>query len=83
MSRPKNEPPRLKWNPPGESPDDATPVGSMTLSGLVRTTKGFAVAVATFKADGGLTVRLGPSQTDRPSVAREHKRLLPGLANGA
>lgn len=56
--------------------DGGTPIGPMTLSGVVKTTRGYAVATATFDADGNATVKLGNSQAYPEHVAAEHKRIL-------
>lgn len=67
-----------------ESADNATPKGPMTLTGIVRTTRGYAVAIATLDAEGNVqTVKLGHSQTERQFVAQEHARGLSTLANRA
>ncbi len=60
---------------PIEGPDGATPMTQMTLTGVVRTSKGFAVAVATITRDGAVTLKLRSSQSMREFVALEHKRL--------
>lgn len=78
-----NPPPRKHIQRP-RGADDATPVGSMTLSGVIRTTKGYALATAVFSPDGSLTsLALGISQAyphGKPHIAREHVRLATELA---
>ena len=60
-----------------ESPDDAALKGNATLTGLVRTTRGYATALVELAPDGSLmSVRLGLSQTEKRFVAIEHKRAL-------
>ena len=83
MSKPRNETPRLKFSLPGIGPDGATPLGEMRLSGVVRTSGGYAVVTVDISADGGMAVKLGPSQRVLEFVCAEHKRLLAGLANRA
>lgn len=61
--------------------DGAKPTRPMTLTGVVRTSKGFAVAVATFGLDGTLVVKLGNSQSEKQFVAHEHAKNLARLAN--
>jgi hypothetical protein len=61
--------------------DGASPERSMVLAGIVRTSKGFAVAVAELAADGTTTsLRIGRSQTIREFVALEHKKMLAPMA---
>ena len=67
MSKPRN-------SPPPASPDGATPIGAMALSGVVKTSKGFAVATATIAADGSLSWRLGVSQRFKEFIVKEHYR---------
>lgn len=59
--------------------DEATVVRPMTLTGVVRTSKGLAVATVVLDVEGNPTsVKVGRSQSvehGRPFVAREHKRL--------
>ena len=55
-------------------PDGATPVGPMTTSGVVKTTKGYAVATVTVDEDGSLSVKLARSQAFKQYIAAEHKR---------
>lgn len=62
------------------SPDGATPVGDMTLSGVVKTSKGYAVATATIAPDGSATVRLSHSQSSKEFVAAQQKRTAQVLA---
>ncbi len=57
------------------SPDGAAPHGEMTLTGVVRTTKGYAVAVGHVLKDGTVTITLGTSQSHKEFVALEHKRI--------
>jgi hypothetical protein len=64
-----------KKEPKPDSLDGATPVGPMVLTGVVRTTKGYAVARAVVK-DGAAVVTLGHSQTHKEFVAMEHKKVL-------
>lgn len=73
MSRPKNKAP----TEPPVGPDDAFPVKSMALSGVVRTSKGYAVAVVTLSPDGEvLSLTLGRSQVGKQYVAAEHKNVM-------
>lgn len=85
MSLPSNRAPQSHASVPAEvvGPDGAKLLGPMTLSGVVRTTKGFSVAVETIDKDGNRTVRLGISQTERQFVALEHRNMLGRLANTA
>ncbi len=62
-------------SPPLEGPDGATPAAQMTLTGVVKTSKGYAVAVATIAKDGTVALKLRSSQSMREFVALEHKRL--------
>lgn len=62
-------------------PDGARPTKVMTLTGVVRTSRGFAVAYASIELDGTLTVRLGYSQSEKQFVAHEHAKGLARLAN--
>lgn len=62
-------------------PDGAKPTRPMTLTGVVRTSKGFAVAQASIALDGTLTVKLGYSQSEKQFVAHEHAKGLARLAN--
>ncbi len=64
-----------KFTLPGNAPDGATPVGTMTLSGVVRTTRGYAVAIASLGEDGSMVVTLGNSQVYPEHIASEHKRV--------
>lgn len=67
-----------------ESPDGVNVVRPMTLSGIVRTTRGFAVATVELAADGSvLSVKLGNSQSEKQFVAGEHVKMLPLLAGRA
>lgn len=65
---------------PATGPDGGTPTGDMELSGVVRTSRGYAVAQALVKADGSVTVTLGPSQAYPEHVAHEHKRVAVNAA---
>lgn len=65
----KNAPPK----PRVTSPDGATVTGDMTLTGIVRTTKGFALAIATITAEG-VKVELGGSQAFKEHIAILSKR---------
>jgi hypothetical protein len=70
MSKPRNEPVR-------GAVDGATPTAPMRLSGLVRTSRGFAVARVVLRPDGTVeSLELGPSQSQREYVAMQHKRLV-------
>ncbi len=61
--------------------DDAKPAAPMVLTGLVKTSKGYAVAVATFEADGSLqSLEVGPSQANKVYVAMKHQRMLAPMA---
>ena len=78
MSRPRNQPPPATI----QSPDNAAVTKPMVLTGLVRTSRGFAVATATLEPDGTVrSVRLGHSQAFKTFVAMEHQRELGRLAN--
>lgn len=58
-------------------PDGATVIAPMRLTGVVRTSKGFAVAQVTFGPDGAvISAALGRSQALKEFVALEHKRIL-------
>jgi hypothetical protein len=64
--------------------DGAIPVASMVLSGIVRTSKGFAVCLARLRADGTVeNVELGRSQVFKEHVAAEHKPLVVQAAQKA
>lgn len=61
--------------------DEAALNGSATLTGLVKTTKGYAVAIAEFSPDGSLAqLVIGPSQANKIYAAKEHQRMLAPLA---
>jgi hypothetical protein len=68
--------PQSIQKPRPQSLDGAEPAGTMVLTGVVRTTKGYAVARAVIARDGNVTVTLGHSQTHKEFVAIEHKRSL-------
>ena len=58
-------------------PDGASPTAPLSLTGVVKTSRGFAVARATFAPDGSLIgVELQRSQAFKQYVAAEHKRLV-------
>lgn len=59
-----------------KGPDGATPVGTMRLTGVIRTTRGYAVAQETVDADGARSLVIGPSQAFPEHVASEHKRVV-------
>jgi hypothetical protein len=70
MSKPRNEPVK-------RFADSATPTAPMCLSGIVRTSGGFAVARVVLRPDGTVeSFDLGPSQAQREYVAMLHKRLV-------
>lgn len=77
MSRPRNEPIRLV----GE--DGGALVGNATLTGVVKTTKGYAVATVYVSADGGIKAVLGKSQAFKEFVAQEQKRAAAAGASKA
>lgn len=53
------------------------PIGDMVLSGLVRTSKGYAVATAVISDAGELlSWKLGNSQAYKQFVAIEHKAIV-------
>lgn len=80
MSRPRNEPPLTA--PSG--PEGATLTKDATVTGVVRTSKGFAVARVVISPNGAVkSVRLGLSQAERRFVAMEHARTLAQDANAA
>ena len=57
------------------SPDGAELKGNATVTGLVKTTKGFATAIVELSPDGAVvSVRLLLSQSEKRFVAMEHKR---------
>ena len=57
------------------SPDGAELKGNATVTGLVKTTKGFATAIVELTPDGSaVSVKLLLSQTEKRFVAIEHKR---------
>lgn len=61
--------------------DDAALKGNATLTGIVKTTKGYAVAMVELAPDGSLiTAFVGPSQANKVFVAKEHHRMLAPLA---
>jgi hypothetical protein len=61
--------------------DSATLKGNAVLTGVVRTTKGYAVARVELGPDGSLIQAwLGPSQANKVFVAQEHHRMLAPLA---
>ena len=70
--------------PKVSAPDGATLVSAMTLTGIVKTSKGVAVLTAQLGPDGAVkSLKLGNSQDARfgkPFVAEEHKRMLASLA---
>lgn len=74
MSRPKNQAPASV--PTGV--DGATLVGGGTLTGVVKTTRGYALATATVMPDGTTVVTLGNSQAFKQFVVEQQKRA--GLA---
>lgn len=80
MSKNDQKPTRAKTT----GPDGAFTVGPFTLAGMVRTTRGYAVAISTFAADGSLiSTTLGNSQVapyGKPFIAAEHVRLATALA---
>lgn len=60
-----------------EVADDAIPTKNMILTGLVRTSKGYALAIVEYAPDGSLVaLRLGRSQADKVFVAMAHKEAL-------
>lgn len=60
-----------------EAVDDATLKGNATLTGLVRTSRGYATAVAVFAPDGSVvSLKLGLSQAHKPFAAIEHKKAV-------
>ena len=69
MSRPPSRPKLV-------GPDGASPVGAMTLTGLVRTSRGYAVASLVVEPDGTQAFRLGNSQVYPEHIAAEHKKML-------
>ncbi len=66
---------RREEREPTVGPDGATPVGPMTLTGVVKTSKGFAVATAVFDGDS-VKVTLAGSQAFRQFVDAQHKRAV-------
>lgn len=63
------------------SPDGATVVKEMILTGLVKTTKGYAVATVVLRPTGEVvSCALGHSQAYKEFVALEHSRLVLKLA---
>lgn len=56
-------------------PDGAEPTKAMVLTGVVKTSKGYAVATAVVDREGVAKLSLGTSQAYKEFVAREHKRL--------
>lgn len=67
--------------PPFMGPEGAAVTKPINGTCVVRTEKGYAVAHLTVELDGKLTVRVGPSQSEKVFVAREHQRTLARLAN--
>lgn len=66
-----------KESRPAKGPDLAVPVAKMFLSGIVKTSKGYAVATAAINSDGTVdSIALGRSQLDIRFVAKEHQRGL-------
>lgn len=74
--------------PPSNGPavvtvDSATLKGNATLTGIVRTTRGYAVARIELAPDGAVVrIVVGPSQANKAFVAIEHQRMLAPLAVG-
>ena len=81
MSRPSNKAPPAAVSAAVVGPDGAEPTKPMTLTGVVRTTKGYAVAIATRDDAGNVSVKLGRSQSEKVYVALEHRNMLARLAN--
>lgn len=78
MSRPRNQAPAAVVS----ALDSATVMKPMVLTGLVRTSRGYAVATAVLEPDGtARSVKLGHSQAYKSPVALEHQRELGRLAN--
>lgn len=68
--------PSRKQVKPVTGVDGATAKGAMTVTGVIRTTKGFAVAEVVLSPTGDvLTIHVGVSQTERHFIALEHKRV--------
>jgi hypothetical protein len=68
--------PDRKTLPRIEGPDGAVPSGPLTLTGVVKTTKGYAVALVELSPSGAvLSATLRGSQTFPEHVAREHQRI--------
>jgi hypothetical protein len=65
---------RQKLAGPPAGPDGATPVRAYTLAGVVRTTKGYALATCVVGLDGSMSVSLGGSQVFPEHVVTEHAR---------
>lgn len=77
MSRPRHAPPAPSKSTSYSSIDGAELAAPMVLTGVVKTTKGYAVAIAKFHADGRLdSLKLQLSQAFKEHVAREHKKVL-------
>lgn len=58
-------------------PDGGTPTAPMVLSGVVKTSRGYAVALATLRADGTVErVELKGSQAFKQYVAAQHKNIV-------
>lgn len=82
MSKPQNQPPKVAASTPRlVGPEGATVTKPIAMAGMVRTTKGYAVAMVMINLDGTHTVKIGPSQSEKWCVAREHQRLLGPLAD--
>lgn len=76
--------PTPKSAPRFTSPDAAKPVGAMTLVGVVKTTKGYAVATVKLDEEGAVTsVTLGGSQFYKEHVAREQKGAMVAAVQAA
>jgi hypothetical protein len=81
-----DEAPRHPNTVPTPSLSDSVPVGPLRLSGIVKTTNGFAVASVELTLEEWemvLLKRLGPSQRFKEHIALEHKRVISVLGQKA
>lgn len=72
--------PVMKQQPPGaalmKGPDEAYPVGNFELTGVIKTSRGFAVATITLSREGRVVeMKLGRSQTYKEFIALEHREV--------
>lgn len=73
--------PRIIPVTPPNAPFD--PIAApFTLSGVVKTSSGYAVVTAKYDSNCHIVeLKQGPSQSQLPFIAEQHKRILPTLAD--